>query len=65
MSTTSAKREHTRTDGRSSVGRSVVYITCPFCGEECTAYMWSLAGSGKRCTCGAKHTAYGYTEAPR
>jgi hypothetical protein len=45
--------------GPSTMGRTVVYITCPFCGTEVRAYLWSLAGSGKRCTCGAKFDAYG------
>ena len=30
-------------------GRSTVFITCPFCGWKTEAYIWSLAGSGKRC----------------
>ena len=56
------EREHTRTDGPSSVGRTVVYIDCPFCHTEVKAYLWSLSGGGKRCPgCGAKHNAYGTT----
>jgi hypothetical protein len=51
--------------GRSTVGRTEVYIVCPFCGTENKAYLWSLAGSGKRCQCGAKHTYYGYTIPPK
>lgn len=35
------------------MGRIVVRIICPFCGERVTAYLWSLAGSGKKCPCGA------------
>ena len=35
------------------VGRIRVAITCPFCGDEVIAYVWSLAGSGKKCDCGA------------
>jgi hypothetical protein len=55
-------REHTRTPGPSaSSGRSMVYILCPFCGVETAAYLWSLAGVGRRCQCGAKHTSYGTT----
>lgn len=34
-------------------GRTEVDIICPFCGERITARTWSLAGGGKRCTCGA------------
>ena len=29
-------------------------IRCPFCDTVTEAYVWSLAGSGKRCECGAK-----------
>ena len=36
-------------------GRSVVGIRCPYCGSVTEAYIWSLAGSGKRCECGAVH----------
>ena len=28
-------------------------IKCPFCEEELEVYIWSFAGSGKRCSCGA------------
>jgi hypothetical protein len=49
---------------RSTIGKSEVYIVCPFCGTENKAYLWSLAGCGKRCQCGAKHTYYGYTIPP-
>ena len=55
-------REHTRTATYSRVGRSFCYITCPFCGHEVRAYIWSLAGCGKRCPgCGAIHTNFGIT----
>lgn len=47
------------TSGPSTMGRTIVYITCPFCRFEVTAYLWSLAGSGKKCRCGAKLDAYG------
>lgn len=33
----------------SEMGRSTVYVKCPFCGVETVAYNWSLAGGGKRC----------------
>ena len=39
-------------------GRSSADIECPFCGAVVTAYLWSLAGSGKKCPCGAKHTHF-------
>ena len=34
-------------------GRSTISIECPFCGCSTEARTWSLAGSGKRCECGA------------
>ncbi len=37
----------------SRVGRTLVRLTCPFCQADVEAYLWSLAGSGKRCSCGA------------
>lgn len=37
----------------SEVGRTFVHVTCPFCGATVEAFLWSLAGSGKRCACGA------------
>ena len=39
--------------GRSAPGRSTVVILCPYCNAHVTAYLWSLAGGGKRCECGA------------
>lgn len=53
------RREWTGTLGPSTMGRSIVYITCPFCKTEVTAYQWSLSGGGKRCPCGALFGAYG------
>lgn len=52
-------RQWTGTQGPSTMGRSIVYITCPFCRAEVTAYQWSLSGGGKRCGCGALFGAYG------
>ena len=52
-------RIYTYRSGASLMGRSYIYITCPFCGQEVKAYIWSLAGSGKKCPCGAKHTWLG------
>lgn len=34
-------------------GRVRGLLTCPFCESDVTVYVWSLAGSGKRCDCGA------------
>lgn len=38
---------------RRQFGRTTAWVECPFCGEETEAYVWSLAGSGKRCRCSA------------
>lgn len=43
----------------SEMGRSRVKLECPFCGAWVTAFLWSLSGSGKRCTCGAIARATG------
>lgn len=34
-------------------GQSYYMLVCPFCGAKIQAYKWSLAGSGKKCSCGA------------
>lgn len=44
---------------RSVFGRSTVDIDCPFCGTTTRAFVWSLAGGGKKCKCGALHTRLG------
>jgi transcription elongation factor Elf1 len=44
-------------------GRTRWIFDCPFCGAETTAFLWSLAARGKRCTCGALHSMTG-TEPP-
>jgi hypothetical protein len=41
--------------GHDGPGRKWVLIECPCCGREVLCYVWSLAGSGKRCKCGALH----------
>jgi hypothetical protein len=38
---------------RKRSGRTTVTTVCPFCGSQVQAYLWSLAGTGKRCACGA------------
>lgn len=48
------EREWSAVSGVSAVGRSRVYVDCPFCAASLTVYLWSLAGSGKNCSCGAK-----------
>lgn len=37
----------------SQMGRTRVWIDCPFCKGTVEAYLWSIAGKGKRCDCGA------------
>ena len=50
------QRKHTHRPGESKNGKSTVFVTCPFCQEEVEAYIWSMAGSGKKCPkCGAVH----------
>lgn len=34
-------------------GRSFTTVRCGFCDTDVQARLWSLAGSGKRCECGA------------
>lgn len=59
-------KPHERTGTTSQFGRSYFYITCPYCSTEVKAYIWSLAGGGKRCPgCKAMHTNYGVTIAPK
>lgn len=54
-------KQHNWRNGMSVHATSYIYITCPFCGAETRAYIWSLAGSGKKCICGAMHTGFGLT----
>jgi len=46
-----AVRKHIAHSYRSRHGRSSIIIVCPWCGQEVEAFIWSLAGSGKRCDC--------------
>ena len=46
-------QRYTSWPGRSEIGRSRITIICPFCQARVVAYLWSLAGGGKRCLCGA------------
>lgn len=44
----------------SAMGRSSCKIDCPFCATRFIAFLWSLAGGGKKCPkCGALHTSLG------
>ena len=38
---------------RAPAGRTTADVECPFCGVVTQVRVWSLAGSGKRCDCGA------------
>jgi hypothetical protein len=53
--TKEVRRYHIISDHR-EMGLSRITLECPWCCEYVIAYIWSLAGSGKRCTCGAKFT---------
>lgn len=45
-------REYKATNLVTEHGTSHCDIECPFCGDTVVAYLWSLAGCGKRCcTC--------------
>jgi hypothetical protein len=52
-------REYQRGPTYSAVGRSFFYITCPFCSDKVKTFLWSIAGGGKRCDCGAYLSYYG------
>lgn len=42
------------------MGKTRILIECPVCKETVWGYVWSLAGSGKKCPkCGALHTYNG------
>ncbi len=43
------------------MGRTRWIFDCPACGVEVVGFLWSLAGRGKRCVCGALHTMTGTT----
>lgn len=51
-----ASRGHARASGR-----SFMIISCPFCGANVKAFIWSIRGGGKRCDCGAMHSWIGHT----
>lgn len=40
-----------------SMGRIKIVGTCPFCGATVHGFLWSVCGSGKRCTCRALLTS--------
>src|SRR5688572_26090181 len=45
----SEKRQWQLINTTTEMGRSRYEIMCPWCGYTFTAFLWSLAGSGKRC----------------
>jgi hypothetical protein len=52
-------REYEKYSYLSEMGRSSVLVDCPFCDVRgLRVYVWSLAGSGKKCPrCGAMFTS--------
>lgn len=54
---------HTKFNYKAAFGRATVDIRCPYCQVVTTCFCWSLAGSGKKCECGALHISFG-TRAP-
>ena len=52
-------RQHRKYGYVSDFGKSTVEIVCPFCGKHIRAYVWSLAGKGKKCYCGVLHGSWG------
>jgi hypothetical protein len=45
------------TTRHAAIGRRTIYVVCSFCFRHVEGYVWSLAGSGKRCECGALLTS--------
>lgn len=52
-------RKHKSHSHRSEFGRTHYQIDCPFCGATVKAFTWSIAGGGKKCSCGAMHVRGG------
>ena len=59
------QRPVTKRAGRSEFGRSTVFVECPFCERQTEAYVWSLAGHGKRCSNPECRAYLGYYVAAR
>lgn len=54
-------RQYFRVGGVASEhGTTHCSVRCPFCQYETEVYLWPLAGSGKRCDCGALFGSLGY-----
>ena len=45
--------------GLEHVSSNTIYFDCPWCGNEVKAYVWSLCGGVKRCSCGAIFGGFG------
>jgi hypothetical protein len=52
-------REFTASRYYGEMGRSTVDVICPYCQCQMTVYVWSIAGAGKNCSCGAKLNSAG------
>lgn len=46
------------------MGRTRMDVQCPYCARVLTVYLWSFAGSGKRCPCGARLSLHGGARKP-
>lgn len=56
------KKQHEQFNYRAEFGTANVQVRCPFCSTVVKAYIWSMAGGGKKCPgCGAIHTGHGLT----
>ena len=55
-------REFKATKKTPEVGHTYFLIKCPFCDSLIKAFVWSLAGTGKSCDCGALFDRYTHTE---
>lgn len=54
------RKTYSVSDRITEMGKTRIQIQCPFCHEDFWAYIWSLAGGGKKCPkCGAIHSNYG------
>lgn len=42
--------------------QKTITAACPFCGAHVKIFVWSLAGGGKLCTCGAKFGSGGQAQ---
>ncbi len=58
-------RRYFTTERHEMVGRTSEVATCPFCGAKVVVFVWSLAGSGKRCECGALFGSFSRTRETR